>query len=105
MNKFSISIACAAVLAASPVWASKKLIAEKACNECHDAQKQMTGPSWREVGKLYKRTDAEAALARKIVEGASDHWGDKVMPSAAARGVRISDAEAKSMAHYILRFR
>lgn len=105
MRKLALVIVCAALAATSPAWASRKLIREKACAECHDAQKQKVGPSWRQVGKLYKRTDAEAELARKIREGASDHWGDKAMPSAAARGVAISEAEAKSMAHYILRYR
>lgn len=105
MNRLAWGFACAVLVAAAPAWANRSLIREKACAECHDAQKAKVGPSWRQIGKLYKRTDAEAALALKIREGSADHWGEKAMPSAAARGVSISEAEARALARYILRYR
>lgn len=106
MKRFAMTMAVAAACAlASPAWASKKLIQSKGCAECHDVQLEKTGPSWRQIGKLYKRVDAESALAAKIRSGAAGHWGANAMPAAAARGVEISESEAKSMAHYILRYR
>ncbi len=105
LKQFAIAIVCAGSLMASPAWASKKLIRAKGCMECHDAQNAKIGPSWRQIGKLYKRVDAEAALATKIRSGAAEHWGPNVMTPPAARGVEISEAQARSMAHYILRYR
>lgn len=105
MIRSAVLVTCLACLMASPAWASKKLIQAKACGECHEVQREKVGPSWREIAKLYKGTDAQAVLAAKIQRGSAEHWGQNVMTPPAARGVQISETEAKSMARYILRYR
>jgi len=41
-------------------------------------------------------------MADKIKKGGAEHWGPNAMPSAEARNVKISDAEAKKLARWVL---
>jgi len=90
-------------IASSPALADNKLAKSKQCFSCHAVDKEVRGPSFQAIAKLHKGTPkADATLASKIQKGGAEHWGKNVMPSAEARGVKISDAEAKKLAKWVL---
>jgi len=91
------------MLAATPAIAGTDLAKSKKCLACHAIDKEVNGPSFQAIAKLYKGTDkAEAKLADKIKKGEAEHWGPNIMPPADVRGVKISDAESKELAQWIL---
>ncbi len=91
------------MMAATPAFAGTDLAKAKKCYTCHAVDKELYGPSFQAIAKLHKGTDkAEAKLADKIKKGGAEHWGEKVMPPVDVRGVKISDAEAKELARWVL---
>lgn len=92
-------VLAAAVLAATPVFASKELATKNACLACHATDKKLVGPAYQEVSKKYAgQKDAEATLAKSIKAGGSGKWGPVPMPPQAA----LSDADAKALAAWVL---
>ena len=92
-------VLAAAVLAATPVFASKELATKNACLACHATDKKLVGPAYQEVSKKYAgQKDAEATLAKSIKAGGSGKWGPVPMPPQAA----LSDADAKALADWVL---
>jgi len=90
----AVSLSGAAALAAD----APQLLKDKACLACHIVDKKLVGPSYKEVAAKYKsRKDAEAYLVKKIKEGSTGVWGQVAMPANA-----VSDADAKTLAKYIL---
>lgn len=103
MKTSLFTVAVAALIGATPALAGADLATSKKCMECHAVDKEVKGPSFKAIAKLYKGTNkAEARMADKIRKGGAEHWGPNVMPSAEARGVKISDAEAKELARWVL---
>ena len=103
MKTILFTAALATLIGTTPVLAGTDLATSKKCMECHAVDKEVKGPSFKAIAKLYKGTDkAEARIAEKIRKGGAEHWGPNVMPSAEARGVKISDAEAKQLARWVL---
>jgi len=92
-------VLAAAVLAATPVFASKELATKNACLACHATDKKLVGPAYQDVSKKYAgQKDAEATLAKSIKAGGSGKWGPVPMPPQAA----LSDADAKALAAWVL---
>lgn len=103
MKAILFTAALAALMGTTPALAGSDLAKAKKCMECHAVDKEVKGPSFKAIAKLYKDTDkAEARMADKIRKGGAEHWGPNAMPSAEARGVKISEAEAKSLARWVL---
>ena len=104
MKTILITAALAAAFGMTPAFASETLAKAKQCFACHAVDKELSGPSFKSIAKLHKGTpDAVAKLADKIMKGGAEHWGDKAMPSAEARGVKTSGADAKRLAKWVLR--
>lgn len=103
MKKLLLAVALTPMIGATAVLADSDLATSKKCFECHAVDKEVKGPSFRDIAKLHKGTEnAEAKLADKIRKGGAEHWGPNVMPPADVRGVEISDAEAKKLAQWVL---
>jgi cytochrome c len=103
MKEAVIAAALAGLMLAPPAFAKAELAKSKQCMECHAATMEGKGPSFRSIAKLYKGTEkAEERIAEKLKKGGAEHWGPNAMPSAEARGVKISDKEAKQLANWIL---
>jgi len=49
------------------------------CKTCHDIDKKVVGPAWRDVGKKYAGQNARAMLIEKVRKGGSGVWGDVPM--------------------------
>jgi cytochrome c len=97
--------AAAALAATSPAMASKKLAGERGCLECHAADKEVWGPSFRQISKYYRNfPDAADRVAKRIMTGGADHWGaDRNMPAQATKQYPMNEADAKTLADWILK--
>ena len=83
----------------APALADEAMAKAKNCMACHAVDKKLVGPAYKDVAKKYAG-DASAVdkLAAKIMKGGSGTWGAVPMPPNA----NVSDAEAKSLAGWIL---
>lgn len=81
--------------AASP----EALMKKNACVACHAVEKKMVGPSYKDVAAKYRgQKDIEAKLVEKVKKGGVGAWGQIPMPPNA----NVSDADAKTLVHWIL---
>jgi sulfite dehydrogenase len=78
---------------------AKALLAANNCLACHAIDKKIVGPAFRDVvAKYASKANAAALVARNIRDGGSNKWGPVSMPAF----VHLSDAEADTLAHYVL---
>lgn len=101
--KFIAFGSCAAVLlsvlAAAPVMASEDLAKQKACLACHQIDKKLVGPAYKDIAAKYKTDkDAEKKLAAKVRAGGTGVWGQIPMPA----NPSVSEAEAATLVKWIL---
>ena len=101
--KFIVFGPCAAlllsVLAAAPVMASEDLAKQKACLACHQIDKKLVGPAYKDIAAKYKTDkDAEKKLAVKVRAGGTGVWGQIPMPA----NPSVSEAEAATLVKWIL---
>ncbi len=76
-----------------------ELIANSDCMACHAIDRKLIGPSYQEVAEKYEVTDAVIdTLIHKIQKGGTGNWGNVPMTP----HPDLSDADAKTMVHYIL---
>ncbi len=81
-------------LAADPA----KLAQTKGCMACHQIDKKVVGPSYKDVAKKYAgQGDAADKLATKIQKGGVGVWGQVPMPAN-----NVTPAEAKELATWVL---
>ena len=93
------SIAAALAVLAGPGWADAQLAQKKNCMACHQVDKKLVGPAYKDVAAKYAgNKDAVALLAGKIMKGGSGVWGPVPMPA----NPQVSEAEAKQLAAWVL---
>lgn len=75
-------------------------IAKKSnCLTCHNVEKKILGPSWRDVGKKYaSNPNAAEQLAATIKKGGKGVWGPIPMPPNA----NVSDDDIRTLVTFIL---
>lgn len=79
--------------------ANLALAQKNACMACHAVDKKLVGPAYQEVAKKYAgQADAVAKVTESIKKGGSGKWGPVPMPAQAA----LSDADAKTLAAWVL---
>ena len=80
--------------------AMSKLAADKGCLACHQVDKKVVGPSYKDVANKY-RTDktAEAKLVKKVLEGGTGVWGQVPMPPNKAS---VNEKDATSLVKWVL---
>jgi cytochrome c len=99
MRSIVVGSALVAALAAVPAKANEELLKKHACVACHQVEKKVVGPGYKEVAAKYRgQANAPALLAEKIKKGGQGTWGPVPMPPNAA----VSDADIKAMVTYIL---
>ncbi len=101
MHKRTVLVAAlAAGLLAVPVAQADEAMAKKYnCTACHQLDKKVVGPAYKDVAKKYKgQADAAAKLAEKVKKGGSGVWGPVPMPPNAA----VPDADIKKLVAWIL---
>ena len=87
-------------LIATPALADQALLKKNNCMACHAVDKKLVGPSYKAVADRYRgQSDAADKLAKKIRAGGAGVWGAIPMPP----HPQVSEADAKTMATYILK--
>lgn len=93
------SAATLGLLLASGVQADEKLAQANGCMTCHQIDKKVLGPSYKEVANKYRSDKgAEDKLVKKVKEGGKGVWGEMAMPPNA----HVKDADIKSIVHWVL---
>lgn len=103
MNRIAIALASAgalAVLAAPlPAAANEALAKKHNCMACHQVDKKVVGPSFKDVAAKYASDkQAEAKLFEKVKKGGVGVWGQVPMPPNAA----VPDADVKALVKWVL---
>jgi cytochrome c len=88
-----------ALLAAAPAQANEALAKKHQCLACHQIDKKLVGPSYKDIAKKYKGQDVAAKLAEKVKKGGSGVWGPVPMAPNAA----VPDADIKTLVDWILK--
>jgi len=79
--------------------AGQTLAKKSGCFACHNVDKKVLGPSYKEVAAKYKDDKgAEAKLISKVKAGGSGTWGDMPMPPNA----HVKDEDIKTIVAWIL---
>lgn len=90
-------LATAGILSAGAVQADEALAKAKNCLACHQVDKKVVGPAYKEVAKKYTAKD-EAMLVEKVLKGGKGNWGTVPMPPNAA----VKPEEATKLVKWIL---
>ena len=98
MKKLALATIVAALVAPT-AFANPALAEKKNCLACHQVDKKLVGPSYKDVAAKYAgQKDAAAKLAEKIQKGGSGVWGQVPMPA----NPQVTPDEAKTLATWIL---
>ena len=85
-------------LGAASAHASPELAIKSKCMTCHQMDKKMLGPAFKEISAKYKgQKDAEAMLTDSVLKGSKGKWGTIAMPPQ-----KIAPADAQKLATWIL---
>jgi cytochrome c len=102
MNKPIVVAAALALLAlASTAQAqdAAKLAKDKACLACHQVDRKLVGPSYKDVAAKYRNDkNAMAALTKSVRSGSQGKWGQVPMPP----NPSVSEKEAQILVKWIL---
>jgi cytochrome c len=98
MKQFAALIALALPLYAVPAHASQELATKSKCMTCHQVDKKVLGPSFKDISAKYKgQKTADTVLTDSILKGSKGKWGKVPMPAQ-----KISPADAKALAKWVL---
>ncbi len=101
MNRISLALAAAGILVAAslPAAASEALAKKHNCFACHQVDKKVVGPSYKQVAAKYANDKgAQAKLVDKVKKGGVGVWGQVPMPPNAA----VPDADVQALVKWIL---
>jgi cytochrome c len=98
--KLAFAITAAALLATSGIAsADQKLAQSKACLSCHQIDKKVMGPAFKEIAKKYKGDAAAVAHLETVAQkGGKGNWGAVPMPPQP----QVSADEAKKLVAWVL---
>ena len=100
MKTIYLSVLLAAgLVCAGAAQADEALAKAKNCFACHNVDKKIVGPTYKEVAKKYAgQKDAEAKLVDKVLKGGKGVWGEVPMPPNAT----VKPEEAAKLVKWIL---
>ncbi len=101
MKSLALALAAAGTLIAAPLpaAASEALAKKHNCFACHQVDKKVVGPSYKEVAAKYASDKgAQAKLVDKVKKGGVGVWGQVPMPPNAA----VPDADVQALVKWIL---
>jgi cytochrome c len=92
---FSLALAAPA----APASASEALARKYACTACHQIDRKLVGPSFKDIAAKYADGSVDAKqLAARIKAGGSGKWGAIPMPAQA----QVQPADLDALAAWIL---
>lgn len=87
------------ILLSTSATAQVELAKQKNCLACHNVDKKIVGPAYKDVAAKYAGdAGAEERLVKKVLAGGTGVWGKAVMPA----NKNVSDAEAHKLVQWIL---
>lgn len=90
----------AACVLSSPARANEDLAKKYQCLACHQMDKKLVGPAYKDVAKKYKgQADAAVKLAERIKKGSTGVWGPVPMPA----NDKVPDADIKTLAEWVMK--
>ena len=99
MKTTTAFVTLALALGATPALASLDLATKSGCTACHQVDKKVVGPSYKEVAAKYKDdAKAEAMLIDKVKKGGVGTWGQVPMPPNA----HVKDEDVKILVKWVL---
>ena len=94
------AVLAAAVLAATPnAFADEALAKKHNCLACHQVDKKLVGPAYKDIAKKYRGQNVAAKLEQKVKKGGQGVWGNVPMPPNPA----VPDADVKKLVDWILK--
>ena len=100
MKVATLALALAACATVLPAKANEALAKKHNCLACHQTDKKVIGPAYKEVAKKYKgQKDAQAQLEQKVKKGGVGVWGQIPMPPNAA----VPDKDIHELVEWILK--
>jgi cytochrome c len=79
--------------------AAEALAQKSGCIACHNVDKKVIGPAYKDVAAKYKADkDADKKLAAKVKAGGTGVWGQIPMPPNA----QVSDADIATLVAWIM---
>lgn len=99
MKAVFAALAAAGLLLATGAQANEKLAQSSGCMTCHQLDKKVVGPSYKDVAAKYRNDKgAEAKLVAKVKQGGKGVWGEVPMPPNA----HVKDEDIKAIVHWIV---
>ena len=92
-----VALTAAAAVLSAPARADEALAKKYNCLACHQVDKKMVGPAYKDIAKKYSKADA-AKLVEKVKKGGSGVWGPVPMPP----NPTVPDADLKKLVDWIL---
>ena len=93
-----LSVAAGAVFAL-PVQASEELAKKYMCLTCHQVDKKLVGPAFKEIAAKYASDKAaEGKMVDKVKKGGAGVWGQIPMPP----NDKVPEADLKAVVKWIL---
>lgn len=92
-----LALAWSGVQAAGP----EDAMVKAGCTACHNKDKKVVGPSYKQIAEKYKGKDNVAVLMEKVRKGGSGVFGP--VPMAPNPPDKISDADLKAAVEFILK--
>jgi cytochrome c len=87
------------LLLAGAAQADEKLAQANGCMTCHQLDKKVLGPSYKEVAAKYRGDKtAEARMVKKVKDGGKGAWGEMAMPPNA----HVKDDDIAAIVKWIL---
>ena len=99
MRGITVVLALAAGAIALPAQADEALAKKHNCLACHQVDKKVIGPAYREIAKKYKGQNVAAQLEQKVKKGGVGVWGQIPMPPNAA----VPDKDIHELVEWILK--
>lgn len=92
-----LALASSGVQAAGP----EDAMVKAGCTACHNKDKKVVGPSYKQIAEKYKGKDNVTLLMAKVRKGGSGVFGP--VPMAPNPPDKISDADLKAAVEFILK--
>lgn len=103
LTRIVLPLAAMLALASSGVHAAEPedAMTKAGCTACHNKDKKIVGPSYKQIADKYKGQDAVAKLMEKVRKGGSGVYGP--VPMAPNGPDKISDSDLKAAVEFILK--
>lgn len=99
MKTIPVLFAATLVALSNTAYASQQLAQQRGCMSCHQVERKVVGPSYRDIAKKYKGdASAEARLVEAVKKGGKGVWGNVPMPP----HPQVKDEDIQTIVQWVL---